>query len=321
MRNPQKMYPYITRRLLSVARRAKGEFFRRKYSIPHQKPGLTEFVEQEEFALIILDSCRYDMFASMYGDFLTGELSTMWSSGRWTGEYVQNTWEGKHDLTYVNAAPVVSQFYFENRGNGPNPEQYFKEVVPVWETGWDDDLGTTPAEEVTEAALRVVANSERTRLVAHYIQPHFPYVGEYRPEALKGGYDHIRKRTESDEDGMADQWLARVKSGDLTNAEIKQAYKSNLEYVLEEIQRLIRALDCPVVVTADHGEHLGEGGRYLHEESSKYTRTVPWFRVESVVGESESDPLDEIQGSDSENESSVRDDVVEERLADLGYIE
>ncbi|WP_256686323.1 sulfatase-like hydrolase/transferase [Halococcus qingdaonensis] len=319
--NPGKVPSYLGRKLSSATRRGREELFRRKYSIPRQKPRVTEFVDQDEFTLVILDSCRYDMFAAAYADFLGGDLSAVWSSGRWTGEYIHNMWDRYHDLTYVNAAPVVSDFYFENRASGPNPEQYFREVIPVWEGGWDDDLGTTPAEEVTETALRVAADSDHPRLVVHYIQPHFPYVGDYRPDALEGGYAHIRERADADGDRMTDQWIARVESGDLTNAEIRRAYKSNLEYVLSEVQRLIRALDCPIVVTADHGEHLGEGGRYLHEESSKYTRTVPWFRVESVVGESETNPLDEVQRSDGENESSVDDDVVEERLADLGYIE
>ena len=321
VRNPEKIRSYLGHKILAAKRRGIEEFFRQRYSIPHQKPRVGEFVAQDSFALIILDSCRYDMFKTTYADFLDGELSPVWSSGRWTGEYIHNMWDEYHDLTYVNAAPVVSNFYFKNRGIGANPEKYFKEIIQIWETGWDDELGTTPAEEVTDAALQVVANTAQPRIVAHYIQPHFPYVGDYRPDALKGGYAHIRERADAEGERMTDQWIARVEAGDLTNEEIKRAYKANLEYVLGEVQRLIRALDCPVVVTADHGEHLGEDGRYLHEESSKYTRTVPWFRVESTVGASDEDPLAELREPEDGEAQRVDDDTVEQRLADLGYVE
>jgi glucan phosphoethanolaminetransferase (alkaline phosphatase superfamily) len=54
---------------------------------------------------------------------------------------------------------------------------------------------------------------------------------------------------------------------------------------MSEVVRLVERVNCIVVVTADHGEHLGEKGRYLHEEDSEVVRKVPWLVVnESEIG-------------------------------------
>ena len=118
---------------------------------------------------------------------------------------------------------------------------------------------------------------------------------------------------------MVDQWIAKIKSGNLSDREINRAYRSNLEYVFGEVQRLLGALECPTVITADHGEHLGENGRYLHEESSKYTRTVPWLRVKSTTGNEDASDLDDI--SRNEDRPSMDAETIDQRLKDLGYTE
>ena len=77
-------------------------------------------------------------------------------------------------------------------------------------------------------------------------------------------------------------------------------------------------VNCPVVVTADHGEHLGENGYYLHEEDSVIVRQVPWLIVEkNKVGvvTNRKDPSETHRASSYSG--SERD--VEEQLRQLGY--
>jgi len=63
-------------------------------------------------------------------------------------------------------------------------------------------------------------------------------------------------------------------------AGLREAYARNLELVLTYASELLRGLDGNVAVTADHGELLGESGRFSHgygrEES--LLLEVPWFR-------------------------------------------
>ena len=328
IRKPRKIPSHLARRASGIYGSVKEESFRRRYSIPNQKPYLREFISQKEFAVIILDACRYDAFEKRYDQYFTGDISPMWSSGHWTAEYFENTWDGYHDLTYINAAPVISDFYFEDLNKEMQPEQHFRETLPIWETGWNGELGTTPAEAVTDAALRTNSENDKTRLVAHYIQPHFPYIGD-RESAAFTEYMDIRDPAQTADrrellggngPQISELWTDKVTAGVITKSDVQQAYMATLEYVLNEARRLIQELDCPVVMTADHGEHLGESGRYLHEESSKYTRTVPWLRVDSVVGSTESTPLTDAQGENTENDAPVNENTVEERLADLGYL-
>jgi hypothetical protein len=91
---------------------------------------------------------------------------------------------------------------------------------------------------------------------------------------------------------------------------------------LEEVDQLLGKLDGKTVVTADHGEMLGERvfpfttRVWGHSEgfSTRILRTVPWLVVES----------DERRGVISEDPETVADleeEAVSGRLEALGYVE
>jgi hypothetical protein len=323
IKNPGLAASHLYRRSKEAVVRFKLELYRRQRDIQRQRHLINEFASQDELILVILDACRYDVFEEVYSDYVNGELSRVWSSGRWTADYVRRTWDDSHDLTYLSSIPVVSDFYFELRGYEFRPSNYFDEVVPLWDRKWDPELGTVPADKVTDTALAYSAQTDRTRLVAHYAQPHAPYVGDnmilpWDPE--EDEYD-LQELLEKDIDRPSQRIYDRIKSGELPDCDLWQAYRDNLRYVLEEVVRLVRRADCPVVVTADHGEHLGEDEKYLHEEESCLIRQVPWFIVsDSEIGtvpvEDEYESLD--LASNSQNQTS---DKVKERLADLGYVD
>lgn len=62
---------------------------------------------------------------------------------------------------------------------------------------------------------------------------------------------------------------------------LREAYSGNLELVLRFTAELVGALDGVLVITSDHGELLGEEGRYSHGRgrSERLLLEVPWFRV------------------------------------------
>lgn len=63
---------------------------------------------------------------------------------------------------------------------------------------------------------------------------------------------------------------------------LREAYSKNLELVLRFAADLVEALDGVVVITADHGELLGEEGRFSHGRgrSERLLLEIPWFRIE-----------------------------------------
>lgn len=294
-------------------------------STPYQKRLIDRLTDEEEFVLVVLDACRFDMFDLLYGEYLSGDLRKVLAAGRWTADYARRTWTGRHDLTYVTSMPVVSDFYFELRGDDYRPSDHIETVVPLWDTEWDPELGTVPAERVTDAALAHASRPGPTRLVAHYAQPHVPYVGRTRIlpwEEDAGAADEGMRQLLAENRARPTQRIYdRIRSGDISRAELRQAYKDNLVYALEEVVRLVERVDCPVVVTGDHGEHLGERGKYLHERDSLLIRQVPWFEVaDDQTGRREIEPEYAERDPYSEGQRQSSEEI-RGRLANLGYVE
>lgn len=62
---------------------------------------------------------------------------------------------------------------------------------------------------------------------------------------------------------------------------LREAYLNNLRFVLEFVTELLESLSGITVITADHGERLGEMGSYSHgsEIPDPLLYEVPWFEV------------------------------------------
>ncbi len=62
---------------------------------------------------------------------------------------------------------------------------------------------------------------------------------------------------------------------------VNKAYKDNLVRVMNSLEQLLPELSGRIVITADHGELLGEKGRYGHDfEGQEKLVDVPWFVIE-----------------------------------------
>lgn len=74
--------------------------------------------------------------------------------------------------------------------------------------------------------------------------------------------------------------VIRRKYGD---ARLRKAYTENLKIVLKYVSDLVEELPGDnIVVTADHGERLGENNHYSHASGvdDPLLLEVPWFKVE-----------------------------------------
>ena len=142
--------------------------------------------------------------------------------------------------------------------------------MDVSKFGWDDELGTVPPEEVTNAALRNREKYPDKRMIIHYVQPHHPWIGKTRAENL----NTLWNRKE----------YHKIKDIET----VKKAYKDNLKLVLNEVKKLIGGLDGKVIVTADHGELFGEWFLYRHPHKVhvKGLVEVPWLVIEKGTKES-----------------------------------
>lgn len=244
-----------------------------------------DLMKEEEFLLIVLDACRSDYFIEEAEFFFDEyDVENVYSSGRNTFEYSRNTWNGDYkDIDYVSGAtPVNSRLSREKA----EESEWFKGFVPgdhlniedVWLTGWDDELGAVPPKEVRKETEETLKNGKK-KVVSHFFQPHTPYIGEKRVLGYTG--DRVGKMRGKPPDSYI--WN-RFKKKEITEKELREAYRSNLRCVLEQVNKLIDNLDDDrrVVITADHGELLGESAR-LHAHPTlnhPLLRKVPWMEFD-----------------------------------------
>lgn len=256
--------------------------------------------------LVVLDACRADLFAEVTAERPSERLhpggtrtSPASSSIGWLRAVFGGADRGAlADLAYVSGNPYTDRVLEAER---------FGAIAEVWREGWDDDLGTVPPEPITDRAIKLGRSGAFDRLVVHYMQPHFPAIAP----GLSGGDDE-GVSLESFGDEPMSIWEA-LRFGRVSERAVRKRYRANLAYVLGEVEDLLSNVDSErAVVTADHGNAIGEYGIYGHPGgvSLPCLREVPWCVTTATDrGTRELDvPADTRSGP-----------TVDERLERLGY--
>lgn len=269
----------------------------------------TDFFREDWDNLLILDACRYDMMSDInHGD---GDLDYRWSPGSSSSEFIKFHTDSQplDDVVWVTANPWVSK----------HREKIFK-VIDVWDSGWDDDLQTVPPEAMREAALEAESEYPNKRLVVHFMQPHYPFIGPVGREQLPAHrtFTGGGMVTESDE---TDIWNL-LRAGTVSKRTVWEAYTENLELVFPTARELCSDLTGRSVITADHGNELGTRVvpipiRIYGHPSGLRTKNlvkVPWFVYDGTRRKTVT------AGEMSQNTASEKD-ALEDRLQALGYHE
>ncbi|QZP38241.1 hypothetical protein [Halobaculum magnesiiphilum] len=268
--------------------------------------------------LLILDACRYDLFETANASFelaSRASLESRRSRGSNTPEFVsENFDDGPYlDTVYITANPQVNL----------NTDAEFFDLVNVWEDSWDDNLETVPPEPVTTAARATAKRAPEKRLIVHYNQPHYPFIGETGQEiATHAGMEYTRRvlegeAPERDHDTVWEQ----LKDGTASVDKVWEAYYENLVLVLDEALTLVDELPGRTVITSDHGNLLGEFAwpfpirLYGHPGHihTKHLVSVPWLIFES-------DERKTITAGDEGVKGRTSKTDVSDRLEALGYM-
>jgi len=264
--------------------------------------------------LLLLDACRYDLFEKTATE-LPGNLSSRTSHDSATPGYIAENFAGGefHDIVYVTSNPYV---------NTKLPDDTFHEVVSVWRDGWDDDLGVVPPSAMLEATLSAVEKYENKRILAHFSQPHVPFVGEVRlgERNVSSIREEALGNERPDPDDREPTPFEQLARGDVNREAVWDAYQSNLEYVLPIVEEMLESLGGRTVVTSDHGNALGEFATpfpvrvYGHPRGIRIPSlvTVPWHVYETG-------PRPETREDPPTQRCSTTEDEVTERLRSLGY--
>lgn len=213
----------------------------------------TLVTDEDWDTLLVLDACRYDLFAeTLADDPLPGTLDRRTSVETGTPGFLAETFgDGTfHDVVYVTGNPYVS--------TDLDPEQ-FHAVDEVWRDGWDDDLQTVRPETMRDRTLAAAEAYPDKRIISHFLQPHAPFVGETR---LPGDRENFAIREQAMGDADAARKVRtpfeRLEAGEFSREEVWAAYRSNLELAFPAVRDLLETLDGLTAVTSDHGNALGE---------------------------------------------------------------
>jgi hypothetical protein len=263
--------------------------------------------------LILLDACRHDYFKSQ--SQISGELTSIISNGGRSWEFMKENFVGRefHDTVYITANPHTEKL----------DGSMFHAVEPLYIDEWNEEHETVLPDDVTEAAINAHNRYPEKRVIVHYMQPHRPYLGDTAAEIQRKHDTHgfNRNIAHSNETPDGTSFSTLVETGDVSIQKTRVAYRETLDIVLNSVSKLIQQISGKIVVSADHGEMLGERilpfttPKFGHSHQYIRNKTlykVPWLEIPSTNRRNvtSDEPVKFDQGDST---------TVADRLTSLGY--
>ena len=261
--------------------------------------------------LIILDGCRYDIFEDNHE--FPGSLTKVQSGASHSLDYMERNFIGDehHDTVYVSANPFASRI----------PPQTFHNILNVFDTGWNETLKTVPPDMVVDAAITAYNQYSNKRLIIHFMQPHYPFIGETGQHINSGGVTgHAVDQAQTDRHYPSIWDRLRDGNIDIDLQTVREAYIENFMVVQKYVMKLLEKIDGKSIITSDHGNLLGKRlfpipiRMYGHPPGLRTPELVevPWHKI----------PVEsrrQIISEPPRQQQTVDETTVENRLRNLGY--
>lgn len=290
---------------LLIGREINKQYYSRRWPSQHH-PQAVNFLDEDWDNLIILDACRYDSFVE-HAD-IPGKLEHRYSLGSATPEFIRSNFTDKtlNGTVYLGANTWLLKLKTEI-----NAEiHHFVDLQNGdYEVSWvDESLKVVAPETVTRFAKQIQKKYPNKRHIIHYLQPHHPFVGPTGKKYLSHQSNSLME-------------VFRNADSDVNRDLLRKAYNENLERVLNTVNNLLPELTGKTVVTADHGEMLGDRHEVVPTQDYGHPKgiyndtlvKVPWNVIES-------DERREIIEEKPRNRQKVDTEAVNEQLRNLGYV-
>ena len=253
--------------------------------------------------LIILDACRYDYFVEATDIKAKKAISPSTCTPEFLFKVMSRRLD--MDLVYVSGNAYINSKGVplpKSSGYKFNAINHFKKIIDVWDKGWSKELGTVHPEEMNKYSIVSMQLRKDKRHIIHYVQPHEPYIyygggiggaGYGAPNntiKVKGKIARTMNKIfpnetvwkwayrfgQLPERGKGMLWIKYGREG------LIKAYKEDIKLVMDYVIKL-KALfpNKKFLITADHGELLGEKKRYGHTNIRKRHQKlveVPWIK-------------------------------------------
>ncbi len=273
----------------------------------------TKITEEDWDNLILLDACRYDQFQRLAA--IEAPIDSRVSVGSSTEEFLRRTFgtTDHHDIVYVTANPMHRKVGLDGT---------FHATIDVWDTDWDEELRTVTPDTVLEAAIEAYESFPQKRLLVHFMQPHYPFIGPTGRAIEHAGFEWSYRLATTGEGSRDNPTIWDLAStGAIDIDRVWAAYDENLSLVLDRVDRLLETFEERTVITADHGNFVGERlapfepRRFGHPDDvcAKVLRTVPWVVVDG-------DTRKHIRSGPPVESRTVDESTAQSRLRDLGYV-
>lgn len=271
-------------------------------------------LDKEWDVLIILDACRVDALeevADEYEFLPNPPHETVWSADSYSEGWLRENFMGKQALKHrkrMRRLAHISGNPFTDIFDGDE----FKVLDEVWKYGWDTETGHMPPEPITDSAISYHRENDPEQMLVHYMQPHAPFVGE-NATGYEIDVSHFGETAETIGDRTPWELL---RDGKMDEDRVWEAYLDTLRVGLDSVETLLKSIDAEtVVISADHGNGIGEWGIYGHPRHIPLApvRQVPWVTTKATdTGEYTPSEKNVEQDSNSVNR--------EEQLKSLGYM-
>ena len=277
--------------LINILKNWKNPFYLRNvfifklFSIIYRRNNGAFIFDEDWDNLIILDACRYDIFEKEFRKRgMIGTLQEKKSRGSHTISFLlENFRKDRYDdIIYITANPYVNKVL---------KNKFFKIISP-WKDQWDEVFHTVLPQTMYDLTIETALKYPNKKLIIHFMQPHFPYIDSK--------YSHINIRDLSKsiyntnstskikkKNSLLVIYCAKFYTTASRTTQIN-AYKKNLELVLNHVEKLINFLPGITVISSDHGEAFGEiihpllPIRYFgHHRRIKMPilLKIPWLRI------------------------------------------
>lgn len=261
---------------------------------------------------IVLDACRYDLMAELADEY-DFDVQRQTSYAASSQDWLQKTfYESPSPTEWLAIIPSLFRDPYQNdliastldhrevddvayiSGNPQSDMldgEAFRHLDEPWREDWDRSDGFLDPRVLTDRAINYLRRDSADRTIVHYMQPHEPF------RSLPDGDDTV--------------WQ-RLQCGEISCEEMWEGYLDNLRWGLNEVELLLKNVDAEtVIISADHGNSLGEYGFYGHRPYLPLSgmREVPWVETTATDEETHEPTL---QSRDETHDA-------EELLKDLGY--
>lgn len=310
--------------------KAAAEAATRALNAADNRIGLVTPIWSDEWDIcLVVDACRYDQWCEVVPEYDWLSCSSGWSVGSASPEWYGETFQ-PDVLPQGERIGVVTANPFASKPEGRMPH-LLADATPVdrhdsvtytdyvFDDSWGCEvdggyLDVTHPGVVTDRAHAAWTSRDLDRLVVHYMQPHLPFRSQPEWFADRDDLDTFGEPGKPYATPGKEVWK-QVRDGERTRSEVWRAYCDNLRWVLDDIDRLRRAVDAELLITSDHGNAIGEWGLWSHPPGAVVPelRRVPWVHTTGTrSGDFEPAPV-------TTDEESAKEVSVEEKLQALGY--